>query len=510
MAPAQTPTNYLHPQVLDSTNFNYVNNVISGNLSILGSEIIVNGHIANTDGTTWSLPVSDVYSYNEQGSKDIDVAEIYQNESNFTNITVFNDSQLPSGYIYTDSNGYIIGSYSDNYNVDFELKLDGNVVDSAPAVSTGGSISYQMDLANLGNGTHNAIATFNDENGNVNSSQIDINILNKQIDNDYDGIPDLIDNCPHYSNPDQMDFDGNGIGYECDWDEQEWLNSKRIQKGSVMDAPHNNTYGIKCSDCHSYASYFQYSPIPGSGIEAEGILEDICNKCHDITHESHMISHNKSNMGSENNNNIGDWSTSCVSCHDPHKQPQLEYLLTNRDELYLVEGTIGAVSSFRYDELTNETSFELTNVNVNNSNYTNENTWINKNGRVGNGLIIAVSSDTQDNTYKIVDVNNSYVTVKGFLDVTNSNVNVGLFRGNYIKNKIYGRDVKFFDPDNGDLDRADGGLCNVCHEDPNLKYHNNTGTGATHYDGTNCLDCHTTDSGFKPPGTGNTGGNIQI
>ena len=37
-------------------------------------------------------------------------------------------------------------------------------------------------------------------------------------DSDEDGIPDSIDNCPNYYNPEQQDADEDGIGNACDWE----------------------------------------------------------------------------------------------------------------------------------------------------------------------------------------------------------------------------------------------------------------------------------------------------
>ena len=35
-------------------------------------------------------------------------------------------------------------------------------------------------------------------------------------DNDQDGVPDSVDNCPGVANPEQEDADGDGAGDDCD------------------------------------------------------------------------------------------------------------------------------------------------------------------------------------------------------------------------------------------------------------------------------------------------------
>lgn len=40
----------------------------------------------------------------------------------------------------------------------------------------------------------------------------------RENDSDLDGVPDVIDNCPHCYNPNQYDFDLDGIGDCCDPD----------------------------------------------------------------------------------------------------------------------------------------------------------------------------------------------------------------------------------------------------------------------------------------------------
>ncbi len=38
-------------------------------------------------------------------------------------------------------------------------------------------------------------------------------------DRDADGVPDVFDNCPHHFNPNQYDFDLDGLGDCCDYDD---------------------------------------------------------------------------------------------------------------------------------------------------------------------------------------------------------------------------------------------------------------------------------------------------
>ena len=53
--------------------------------------------------------------------------------------------------------------------------------------------------------------------------------------------------------------------------------------------------------------------------------------------------------------------------------------------------------------------------------------------------------------------------------------------------------------DDGDS-TANDSICQVCHT--NTSYHTHDGTGAPHYDGTNCTTCHPHDAGFLPIGGG--------
>ena len=45
-----------------------------------------------------------------------------------------------------------------------------------------------------------------------------LSVLNDDFDSDSDGVLDGLDNCPTNANPDQADFEGDGIGDACDSD----------------------------------------------------------------------------------------------------------------------------------------------------------------------------------------------------------------------------------------------------------------------------------------------------
>ena len=115
-------------------------------------------------------------------------------------------------------------------------------------------------------------------------------------------------------------------------------------QASVIDAPHNETNGIQCTTCHTYSLWWQYSPTTQNAAPNDrGTLASaICNKCHDGNHSAYppMLSHSSINTGST----TGTWNTSCIDCHDPHYQAQLDWSATDAAQLYLITGTIDSVT----------------------------------------------------------------------------------------------------------------------------------------------------------------------
>lgn len=69
-----------------------------------------------------------------------------------------------------------------------------------------------------------------------------------ELDDDSDGIPDEDDNCPHTTNPDQADSDGDGQGNVCDPDDDNdgWDDEKEFNEGTSPTNP--DTDGDGSSD----------------------------------------------------------------------------------------------------------------------------------------------------------------------------------------------------------------------------------------------------------------------
>ena len=94
------------------------------------------------------------------------------------------------------------------YQEDADEDGVGDACDNCPATSN----SDQTDTDN--DGTGNACDGCPEDPDKVEPGDCGCGV--PDIDSDSDGIPDCNDNCPDISNPDQVDIDGDGIGYACD------------------------------------------------------------------------------------------------------------------------------------------------------------------------------------------------------------------------------------------------------------------------------------------------------
>ncbi|MDA8159761.1 MAG: cytochrome c3 family protein [Desulfobacteraceae bacterium] len=295
-------------------------------------------------------------------------------------------------------------------------------------------------------------------------------------------------------------------------------------RASVIDAPHNDTHGVACGSCHAYSLWWQYSPTSPSSSAYGTVTDGVCNSCHGPGGaQFQKVSHSSVSMGSAHNATLGDWSTKCVDCHNPHLQQQLSWLPatatfgdgTRAGGLYLVEGTISGIT----DNGNGTTTITYTNADAA-SPWADTSRWTAKEGTAGRGLILTLGYTTGERTYEIVAASASApipstvpgtgagsITVQNGTDTvpaTYNGTNFGIIYGQLIKSSINtpnsgAKSVQFFDPQNGGYVSSAAtptGICQVCHT--KTTYWRNDGSLNIHNVGSVCTSCHNIAAGFKP------------
>lgn len=294
-----------------------------------------------------------------------------------------------------------------------------------------------------------------------------------------------------------------------------------VVQASVIDAPHNETRNIRCTHCHSYALWWQYSPsTQHSAPEYKSIVSSVCMSCHDVGGSAPVVqTHSAQVMGSIVYH-AGNWAIGCIDCHDPHYQEQLIWVGTSPSP-YLITGTIDSVSvdvpqagqsTITYSGATSDPEWPANGVGVDDLD------WGRKN-QSGRGLIFVHDSSLATNTFSIISATDSQIVVSGILDPVSvvpfilgnpaSSNSFGLIYGQLIKSQIVTptsgiKDVKFFSPLGGfvNLETPVSGVCQVCHVEAvhfrNTGEVNVGGVGLDHTDqaALNCIACHAHTSGF--------------
>ena len=304
---------------------------------------------------------------------------------------------------------------------------------------------------------------------------------------------------------------------------------------STLDAPHNESNGIGCSSCHTYSTWWQYSPSDTSTPAYSVRVNNICLSCHDDTASGPVMQAHDSNILGEKH---GVWSQNCIDCHDPHNQPQLTtWLQDNASELFLVTGLMDTIDngdgSFSYSYIANGDNTTTIDIDSNATQATNfpwddPANWNKKNDNpvFNRGLIFVHSTSDAYNTYSVVNATNSTITIKGLFDpagvAPNQDATFGLIYGQLIKSGIMAatvvdpatkskKDVKFFDPTllntlGGftDQETPRTGICQVCHL--NTDFWTEDGLNDGHNADRTCTECHLRDESFKKPAGGHVNG----
>lgn len=295
---------------------------------------------------------------------------------------------------------------------------------------------------------------------------------------------------------------------------------------SVLDAPHNESHGVKCGSCHTYSAWWQFSPTKPGTAEYAGRTDGLCNQCHGANgSEFRKLSHSALSMAETHNQDLGDWSTKCIDCHNPHHQPQLNWLSTSATfgdgslagGLYLAEGTIASIT----DNGNGTTAITFTNAAAK-APWQDTGRWSQKSGNAGRGLLLSLGYTSGEKTYEIVSASSTAPltngpggTGEGTLTVQSggdpvdavkyTGTNFGIIYGQLVNSSITtpnsgAKDVKFFDSQDGLVDGASGAdtkaICQVCHT--KTTYWRNDGSLALHNAGSRCTSCHIIASGFKP------------
>jgi len=305
-------------------------------------------------------------------------------------------------------------------------------------------------------------------------------------DFDHDGKVDTMDNCPRVANANQQDSDNDASGDACD------STPNTANYGSVIDAPHNETWGVTCASCHSYSLWWRYSPLTDTLTNYASITDAICAKCH--THSTHTST---IMLG---------WTGKCVDCHSAHDQAQLTWRTSN-PEVYLVKGTIDNNAAFSVHD--GQTTFTYAPLSAA-TGWSDPTTWGQKNSVLPpRGLILVEDTDNSAaNSFAVISATATTISIKGGLTPALKGKTFGLIYGELIKQNILtptqgNRDVKFFNPKNpvgGYTDSntpAVTGICQVCHL--NTVFWNSNGDNPGHHNGENCTNCHLAAQGFKKP-----------
>jgi DNA/RNA endonuclease G (NUC1) len=178
-----------------------------------GSVSIVSGKAfyspaANFNGTdSFSYVVSDGNGGQATGNVSVTVnpvndPPVASNDSYSTNLNTALTVPAPG----------VLGNDTDIDGGPLSAQLGLNVQHGVLVLNSNGSFSYTPNLNFVGTDSFTYRAFDGTDYSNVVTASITVN----DTDNDHDGVPDSIDNCPTTYNPDQRDTDHDGIGDACD------------------------------------------------------------------------------------------------------------------------------------------------------------------------------------------------------------------------------------------------------------------------------------------------------
>ncbi len=271
-----------------------------------------------------------------------------------------------------------------------------------------------------------------------------------------------------------------------------------------IDAPHNPSNAMWCGSCHGYEIFWV----------GTGSYDALCQQCHiapfcpisETGTGPQAWTHSSENTSEQ----YGEWSWECRNCHDPHYQKQIAYKNTDADSLYLASGTIVSFEYYNPDDY-EVTYFDPDLINKSVLTYLSitykpgwDATKITGKTWECRGTILFPNVNKLGYSYPVIGVDEGAetITVKGDVSEAYEYVSppssFAVMYGQYIKDVIGGKSVKFFDRKGinsfTDKDATYNGVCEICHTQ--TLYHKNDGSGESHYPAVRCTICHLHVDGF--------------
>ena len=186
--------------------------------------------------------------------------------SGTSNLSYSNTVPLPAGTGNTDQ----APTFVDLLN--FVPDLGSVLIDAGDPAA---SFSDIEDLGDPGFALYPARGGLRNDMGAYGGSDVDF------FDADADGVPDIIDNCPDFANPDQLDTDGDGLGNSCEGDDDNDGRSDGLDNCPLVANPgqedqDNEGIGDACDNCPTVPNFNQ------ADADQDGI-GDVCDcacPCH--------------------------------------------------------------------------------------------------------------------------------------------------------------------------------------------------------------------------------------
>ncbi len=299
----------------------------------------------------------------------------------------------------------------------------------------------------------------------------------------------------------------------------------------IVDAPHNASNSMGCTDCHADPYSLVYT-------------DDVCLSCHNnssgggysLRSAPKVLTHSSENTSAK----YGTWSAQCLDCHSKHTYEQRA---AYQSRIFLVQGTVTSIT----DNGDGTTTFGYSNLteSVYMPGWSDYMLWSTKSfGNIfsGNerGLIFYPNISTYQKqsaaSLEVASATATTVTVKGSINtafptaVSNGTIAVGttfgLAYGQFINTSIFVtptilKPAGFFQNTGyysfaystavppSTTDPQVNSVCQACHT--RTLHWRNDGTLADHYANQNCTTCHKHEEGFKiscdachpaPPTTG--------